>query len=621
MINSTIPRITAPRVGAPFDTTETEEWLLSCLLLPESGADTLQLCRDAGITATSFIGTDHPDLYGRIARGLDEGLREQDIIAAICGESPQLLPILKSLTTTTRPATNIRVKKYIVEIRSREKQGARDLCFKRYTEAQLDSNANPAELARLQAAYITHLEDNDASLTAGEFATDLDASLRFVATHSRKLRYCPGVGWLCWDKRRWEHDGGGHAVELSKLCARDWTTQCLRYFGVNGHNRIKSALSLESANHLKAAIELARSDPRLAVRVAELDSDPWKLNVLNGTLDLRTGELKPHDRTDLITKLAPVIFDPLAKHATIDRYLEMIEANASGMADFLARCFGAALTGDASPESLFLLQGDGGSGKTTLVEGMSAMMGDYAVKLTFESFCQSKHGRSPGAASPDLITLRGSRLAYASEGDKSARLDAGVVKTLTGNEPITARALYSEAITFPQTWKLWLVSNFGPKANSEDTGIWRRMLKLPFDVIPEELRDPEVKRVLTTDPNARSALLAWALRGCIEWQDRGGGRIGLAPPEAVQAATNDYRIKQDTLSEWWDDLLSADAELIRSEWAPVGELRRHYVEWCNENGALPVYVKRFNQYLETHDLVKVRGTAGAKRWQGIKMKN
>jgi putative DNA primase/helicase len=476
---------------------------------------------------------------------------------------------------------------------------------------------------RLSSRVVTYPRpgDDKQKLQACDYGTDLDASLRFAVSHNNVLRYCRGLGWLYWDGKRWALGGEDRAIELSKLSAREWTTKWMSYNGENRDVRIRTALTLESAPHVKNAVDLAKSDPRLLVKAEKLDTDPWRLNVLNGTLDLRKGGLRPHDRADLITKLAPVTFVPTAKNETLERYLKMLEDHAPGMAAFLARCFGAALTGDASPESLFLLQGEGGSGKTTLVEAMSAMMGGYAVKLQFESFCQSKHGRSPGAASPDLIPLRGARLAYASEGDQSARLDAGVVKTLTGNEPITARALHSPPITFPQTWKLWLVSNFDPKASSEDTGIWRRMLKLHFDVIPEQERDPEVKRVLTTAQEARSALLAWALKGCIDWQSRGGGRAGLAPPEAVQAATNAYRIKQDTLSEWWDDLLNADAVLKSDEWATVGEMRRHYEDWCDETGALPVYVKRFNEYLETHGLVKIRSTAGVKRWQGIKMNN
>lgn len=184
---------------------------------------------------------------------------------------------------------------------------------------------------------------------------------------------------------------------------------------------IKAALDFESAAHVKATVELAKSDAKLATSVDQLDAHPWKLNVCNGTIDLTTGTLSLHNKDDLLTKLAPVKFSQNAKHEILDKYLDTLDKETPGMSAFLARCFGAALTGDASPETLFILQGDGGSGKTTLVEAIAAMLGDYAVKLPFQSFCQSKHGRGPGSASPDLMMLRGTRLAYASE--ETSQLD------------------------------------------------------------------------------------------------------------------------------------------------------------------------------------------------------
>ena len=189
---------------------------------------------------------------------------------------------------------------------------------------------------------------------------------------------------------------------------------------------------------------------------------------------------------------------------------------------------------------------------------------------------------------------------------------------LTGNEPITARALYSAPIVFPQTFKLWLVSNYDPKVSSDDTGMWRRMMKIPFAVIPENLRDPQMKKMLTTDPEVQSALLSWAVEGCLDWQKRGGGRIGLAQPEAIKAATEAYHIKQDSLAEWWDDLLACDAELNVSEWETVSALRGHYDDWCEENSAAPVFIKRFNAYLESKGLQRKRFSR-ERRWIGIKM--
>ena len=436
-------------------------------------------------------------------------------------------------------------------------------------------------------------------IDSAERATDLDASARLAETHQDKLRFCCGLGWLYWDGSRWKTNGKREALELAKRSARDWTIKAVNFDGENREVRLRAASSMELASRIKGALSLAESDRRLIVSVDQLDTDSWKLSVLNGTLDLRTGDLLPHDKDDLITKLAPLVYDPDAKHPALTRLLSTVESATPGMAEFLARCLGVSLTGDASTETLFLLQGDGGSGKTTLTEATAKVLGDYAVKMNFDSFCTSKSGRSPGGASPDLLRLRGSRMAYASEGDQSARLDAGKVKELTGNEPITARGLYAPPITFPQTWKLWLVSNYDPKCDSDDTGIWRRMLKIHFSEIPEAERDPGIKDALVNEPEAQKALLAWLVRGCIEWQQRGGGRKGLAPPESVTALTDAYRVKQDALGEWWDELLATVAEPDADASAPSSQIRQNYEQWCEENGARAVHAKRFADYLES----------------------
>jgi putative DNA primase/helicase len=593
--------------------------LLSGLFLQESGSESLVLFRQKGVSESTFPTAEDGELYSIIAIKLDDGLRDYELACSIKESHPHYWPRIQELLhPDTREPTCQFMGKYADELLSIENIAKAKKAVVKLNDEVKKINPDPNEIYRLGLIIAATSDRENHALIAADYNTDTDASLRFARAHKHRLRYCKGLGWLAWDKRRWAFDGDSTAIELSKESARAWLQRATKSNGDNSDKRIKAALDFESAAHVKAAVELAKSDAKLATPVDELDAHLWKLNVHNGTVDLKTGTLALHNKDDLLTKLAPVKYSQNAQHIILDRYLDTLEKDSPGMSAFLARCFGAALTGDASPETLFILQGDGGSGKTTLVEAIAAMLGDYAVKLPFQSFCQSKYSRGPGSASPDLIMLRGTRLAYASEGDQSARLDSGVIKMLTGNEPITARALYSAPIVFPQTFKLWLVSNYDPKVSSDDTGMWRRMMKIPFAVIPENLRDPQVKKMLTTDPEVRSALLSWAVEGCLDWQKRGGGRIGLAQPEAIKAATEAYHIKQDSLAEWWDDLLACDAELNVSEWETVGALRGHYDDWCEENSAAPVYVKRFNAYLESKGLQRKRFSR-ERRWIGIKM--
>jgi putative DNA primase/helicase len=594
--------------------------LLSGLFLEDSGSDSLALVRQKGVSESTFPIEEDAELYSIIASKLGDGLRDFELAYSIKESHPRYWPrIQEFIHLDTREPTCQFMGKYADELLSIENIAKAKKEVVKLNDEVKKINPDPNEIYRLGLSIAATSDRENYALIAAEYNTDTDASLRFAQEHKHRLRYCKGLGWLAWDKRRWAFDGDSTAIELSKKSARSWLQRAAKFNGENSNKRIKAALDFESAAHVKAAVELAKSDAKLAAPVDELDAQPWKLNVCNGTIDLKTGTLSLHNKDDLLTKLAPVKYSQNAKHEILDKYLDTLDKETPGMSAFLARCFGAALTGDASPETLFILQGDGGSGKTTLVEAIAAMLGDYAVKLPFQSFCQSKYGRGPGSASPDLIALRGTRLAYASEGDQAARLDSGVIKMLTGNEPIAARALYSAPIVFPQTFKLWLVSNYDPKASSDDTGMWRRMMKIPFAVIPENLRDPEVKKMLTNDPEVRSALLSWTVKGCLDWQKRGGGRIGLAQPEAIKAATEAYHIKQDSLAEWWDDLLSSDAQLDPFQYASAGDLRQHYDDWCPKNGIPPVHGKRFAQYLESKGLQQKRRTGGERTWDGIKM--
>ncbi len=596
--------------------------LLSGLFLEESGSESLVLLRQKGVSESTFPTAEDGELYSIIAIKLDDGFRDYELACCIKESHPRYWDRIQELLhPDTKEPTGQFMGKYADELLSIENTAKAKKEAVKLNDELKKINPDLNEIRRLSLSIAATSDRDNHVLIAAEYNTDTDASLRFAQDHKHQLRYCEGLGWLAWDKLRWAVDGYATAIELSKKSARAWSLRALKSTGDSWGKRTKAALDFESAAHVKAAVELAKSDAKLATPVDELDANPWKLNVCNGTIDLTTGTLSLHNKDDLLTKLAPVKFSQNANHEILDKYLDTLDKETPGMSAFLARCFGAALTGDASPETLFILQGDGGSGKTTLVEAIAAMLGEYAVKLPFQSFCQSKHGRGPGSASPDLMKLRGTRLAYASEGDQSARLDSGMIKMLTGNEPITARALYKGQIVFPQTFKLWLVSNYDPKASSDDTGMWRRMMKIPFAVIPENLRDPEVKKMLTNDPEVRSALLSWTVKGCLDWQKRGGGRIGLAQPEAIKAATEAYHIKQDSLAEWWDDLLSSDAQLDPLQYASARDLRQHYDEWCPMNGIHPVYGTRFAQYLESKGLQWKRRTGGTRTWDGIKMIN
>jgi putative DNA primase/helicase len=223
--------------------------------------------------------------------------------------------------------------------------------------------------------------------------------------------------------------------------------------------------------------------------------DPWLLNCLNGTLDLRTGELRPHSREDLITLRAEVTYEPGARSPVLEEYLAWVCVGKPGLYEFLQMVAGYSLTGDTREEKLFFLYGPAASGKSTFVEAMKAMLGDYAKVSDFEAFIKKA---ASGGPKNEIARLDGARFVPSVEVDDGKALAAALIKQLTGGDTVTARFLYQEGKEFKPALKLFLVANNAPAIDPEDDGMWRRILRIPFDrVVPEDQRDPNIKALLT----------------------------------------------------------------------------------------------------------------------------
>ena len=454
-------------------------------------------------------------------------------------------------------------------------------------------------------------------------ATDLDASAAFVAEHKDVLRYNSALNWLSWNGERWNTGGNAKldARELSKRAARKRMIDAMNM--EDGSDEAKQAFAkaviLESAGKITAVLDLAASDPRMLIHESQLDADPWKLCVANGTLDTRTMELLPHDPADLITRQAPVVWRGLDyRNALFDKYLDSLPPD---MREFLPRAFGSSLVADSTADALFLLQGPGGAGKTTLAKAFHKMLGTYAVKLRVEAVCATKSS-SQDSASPSLMALRGSRFAFVSESNRSAKLDSGRLKEWSGGEPISARGLHQDPIEFETTWKLWIVSNFDPQCDADDSGFWRRLVKIGFPVIKNP--DPTLRDRLAEDPDAQSALLSWAARGCQEWIAAGRGRRGYGVPETVDAMTSGYRESQDHMSAWLCDMQSNGWALDQSLFTASNTLRSAYEAWAKDQGEFPWGNKRYSAWLKEQGMVAGRDRVNGlqvRGWTGIGIKS
>lgn len=441
--------------------------------------------------------------------------------------------------------------------------------------------------------------------------TDLGNARRLVRLFGRDLRWTGAQGWLIWDGQRFALDERLDIELRAKQAieAIQEESQAAMRAGQADHasGLAKWCLQSQSAGHIAAAVSLARSEPGIAVRQSSFDRDPWILNCPNGTLDLRTGKLRQHSREDLLTKVAGCAYDPQAPEPT--RWLRFLERCIpdADLRAFLQRWAGYTLTGRIDAECFVFFYGDGSNGKSTFIETIQALLGDYADTASFETFLV----RERGQATNDIAALAGARMVVASEPEEGAPLSENVVKLLTGRDRVKARFLYKEAFKYDPEFKVYMHGNHRPRIRGTDTGIWRRVKLVPWTVeIPEAERDPTLKGpdgVFQTQELA--GIFRWAMEGCRAWQDG-----GLGIPQSVVEATKTYRADEDTIGQFLDDRCTVGA----SAWLTAKEFRSAYEDWCKENGEQPMSQRTVGKQLTERGFHRSRSN-GRKIWKGLSL--
>ncbi len=426
--------------------------------------------------------------------------------------------------------------------------------------------------------------------------TDTGLAHRLVRLYGDDIRYCwQRSQWYCWQGTHWARDEGGLVHALAGELPRRMLRQAV---GIDDPDErtaaVQFCIKAEAERARNAAVSLARSVSGVTIKADELDSDRWLLNVRNGTIDLRTGTLRPHDRADLITRMCPVEYHPDAYTSTAgqpvaDDQLDTAPAGAlwqrfltdstggdQELQKYLACCAGMALTGDTSEELFLFLSGPARSGKSTWIGALMSVLGDYAHAADFSTFILSTNS-SPGQHRADILAMDGARLVTAIETSKGSNLDVKLLCMLTGGDVVAARGSYAKHVdNFKPQFTLCLAGNHRPTADDLDSALWERLCEVPFpNSLPKEKRFPAVKRRLTDPADGGAAVLAWAVAGCVDWQ-----RHGLRTPAAVEEAVQDYRQESDPLREFVDECCIIHPQ----ERAPVGDLYAAYRQWCEANG-------------------------------------
>jgi putative DNA primase/helicase len=445
-----------------------------------------------------------------------------------------------------------------------------------------------------------------------EHLTDLGNARRLVAAYGQDILYqLPDGPYLTWDGTRFADDAGEVQLERwaqEKIYAMHADAIYQTDDEAERRARIKHALASESRRAIAAMVALVRSQPGIPVRPDQLDADLWLLNVLNGTVELRQGgQLREHRREDRITKLVPVNYVPEAHCPTWLAFLERVLDGNRDLIGFLQRFLGYSLTGRTDEQVIAIAHGAGANGKSTFLHAAKMILGDYGQSVPLDTFLVNKN---IDTARPDLARLRGSRLVAAVESDSGRRFAEGLVKMVTGQDTIVARRLYREHFEFAPTFKIVIATNHRPVIKGTDDAIWRRIRLVPFTVtIPPEERDRELPDKLQAE---REGILAWGVRGCLEWQ-----RLGLGIPDDVRAATEQYRDDMDLLGGFVADRCVVDA----STYASAGALYEAYIAWAHHAGEKPTSRRTFGMALAERGFESDRTGKGRERgYRGIALK-
>ncbi len=436
--------------------------------------------------------------------------------------------------------------------------------------------------------------------------TDVGNAQRLIGRHGRNLRYChPWSKWLYWDGRRWALDQVGAVERLAKDTARSILTEAAEE--EDGKQRkaiVGFAFQSESASRIAAMMRLAQSEEGIPTLPNELDVDPWLLNCPNGTLDLRTGELRKHRREEFITKLCPVRYDPAATAPRWYAFLGRIFDSNERLIQYTKRLAGYCLTGDVSEQILVIFYGTGANGKTTYLETLLALQGeDYSIKAP-QDLLMAKRGDSHPTERADLF---GKRLVTCIETADNRRLAESLVKELTGGDTIRARRMREDFWQFGATHKIILATNHKPVIRGTDQAIWRRIRLVPFQVaIPDKEQDKGFPGKLRDE---LPGILAWCVQGCLDWQ-----RDGLDCPDEVKAATADYREEQDILGAFLEECtVQVVGATVRAS-----SLYEVYRKHCERNGENPLGRRNFGTTMTERGFK--RFTANGVWYKGLDLK-
>lgn len=457
-------------------------------------------------------------------------------------------------------------------------------------------------IARSITRYQPEDESTDYKLTdagnADRFVNMFGSDIRYSNVHKK---------WYIWNGKFWEQDEGT-IISYAIACVRNIINEAnLLPDGDRRRELIKHSLRSEAAGRLRAIVEIASNYTQLKITPDEMDANPWLLNCENGTLNLKTGRLQPFNSADFMTKCCKTKYDPNCPTPLWDSLMEKITNGDEEMKKYIQKAFGYALTGDISEQCIFILYGTGSNGKSTMLNVFSELMSGYAQSTKSETFMEKKNE----SVNNDIARLNGARFVTAIEMQENKRMSEELIKSMTGGDKLVTRFLYGEFFEYLPQFKVFLAANHKPVIRDTTNSIWRRIKLIQFtNTFTEQERDKNFSAKIMA--NELPGILAWAVKGCLLWQQE-----GLRTPDEVARATAAYRTEMDAFTNFFTECCVDDPEGRVSN----KMLRAKYDEWSKENGEYALSQRPFSQKLIERGYQKKNSSGnGAIEWYGFRIR-
>lgn len=459
--------------------------------------------------------------------------------------------------------------------------------------------SNDTEIA---LAFFGKGQDGVAELPKNHYdMTDTGNAQRLRDKYKGNIKYSyVRKKWYYWTGKIWAVDNTGEIKKLADEIINDIKKEAFMEKDEDKQQELlKWASRTASSKGKEAMVKETQHIDGIPILMEELDCYTDYLNCQNGIINLRTGELLPHDSNFMMSRISYAEYDNSGKQPKM--WLSFLNDVTNGdkeLQEYLQKCVGYSLTGSIREQCAFFLYGLGNNGKSTFLDTIADLLGSYASNVQPDTIMMRKND---SGANSDIARLKSTRFVTSEEPTEGVRLNEGLVKQLTGGGKVTCRFLYGDEFEYEPEFKIWIGTNHKPIIRGTDTGIWRRIRLIPFEVnIPKEKVDKNLKYKLRKE---LPQILKWAVDGCIKWQTE-----GLALPKCVDQATREYKVEMDILASFMESCLEID--YVNGDLVPAQDLFNLYVAWAKKNNEFEMTSRKFFTEIGKKLPEKVRKSSG-----------